>query len=503
MAYEKPFSWTDRSGNTYHYFRNPMVMSCIFILMQELCERLAFYGITPNLQLFLKKYLGYTDPQADSYVAIFNSVLYVTPLIGGVMADTLLGVYYVILAFSIVYMIGLVLLTLSSIESITQPWMIHLSLLVLITLGAGGIKSCVNVMGAQQMHPEEHKKEVTSFFTYFYASINVGALIGGVVTPILLQDVSYFASFVFPLAFFVVATVVFVLGDFMNRYVKAKPQGSATVKVAKVAVFSLLKCSCEKNKKSNGGRFEDEFIEDAKLFFRLLPIFTLTIPFNMVYNTMTTTFLTQAFKMDRNTFGWNMPAALMQNIDSIAVIAVSVTVENLVYPFLRKRGLMPPPLVRFCIGSLFAAVALLAALFVEYAVKANPLYTVSIWWQIPQFSLIATGEILLISTSYEVAFTNAPPELKNVASAVNLCFMAMANALTAVLFQLTAPWLTDFIPGSAIAPPSHYDYFYFVLIGICLVGAAGALLCVPYYRKVAAETLARQKTENPSDNGDP
>ncbi|KAF4683738.1 hypothetical protein FOZ60_008656, partial [Perkinsus olseni] len=408
-----------RSGNIYHYFENPMFMACVFILMQEFCERLAFYGLTPNLQLFLKSYLGYSDSAADSYVSSFNAILYVTPLLAGVLADTLVGVYHTILGFSILYMLGLVLLTLASIRSITEAWMIHLSLLVLITVGAGGIKACVNVMGAQQMHPEEHQELITRFFTYFYASINLGSIIGGVVTPILLQE------------------------------------------VGEVAFFSVVKCSLEKNKKSKGGKFEDEFIEDARVFFRLIPSLFLTIPFNMAYNNMTTTFLTQGFKMDRNTFGWNMPAALMQNVDPIAVVLVSLFVDRALFPILRRRGLMPPVLVRYCIGSLLGALALVAAVIVEFAVNSRPLYTVSIWWQIPQFALIAAGEIFLVSTSYELA----------------------------------SPWLPNFDPGSARAEPSHYDYYYYVLIGLCLIGAIGSLAFVPYYRKVHAEAMARQKTE--------
>ncbi|KAF4682612.1 hypothetical protein FOZ62_024853, partial [Perkinsus olseni] len=313
MPYSKPFSWTDRNGNTYHYFENPMWMASVFILMQELCERLAFFGLHPNLQFFLKDFLQYDDAQADSYISIFNVLLYVSPLLGGILADTLTGVYYAILGFSVLYMLGLVLLTLASIPSISEPWMIHLSLMVLIAVGAGGIKSCVNVMGAQQMHPSEHKKLITRFFTYFYATICLGAIVGGTVTPILLQQVGWTASFAFPLAFFVVATGVFVIGDLMNRYVKVKPQGSAVLQVIKVAIFSLARCSLEKNKESNGGRFKDAYIEDTRIFFYLLPLFALIVPFNMAHNNMSTTFLTQASKMDRRTFGWTIPPAMIHN----------------------------------------------------------------------------------------------------------------------------------------------------------------------------------------------
>ncbi|KAF4688985.1 hypothetical protein FOZ60_002155 [Perkinsus olseni] len=335
--------------------------------------------------------------------------------------------------------------------------MAHLSLLGLITVGAGGIKSCVNVMGAQQMHPDEHKELITNFFTYFFASINLGAIIGGIVTPILLQQINFTTSFVFILACFVLATVVFVFGDYMNRYVKAKPQGSAVLQICKVVVYSFARCSVEKNKESQEGKFKDDFIEDAKVFFHLLPLLAL------------------AFKMDRNTFGWTMPAALMRNVDPIAVV------------------------FGFSLALCLGALALLCALIVEYVIMAHPLFTVSIWWQVPQFVSIAAGEIFLISTSYEVAFTHAPPELKAVASAVNLCFMAIANSLSAAVFQAASPWLPnfDFEEPEESMVGSHYDYYYYFLIGLSLVGAICCLLMIPFYRRVYAAAIIRQKSGVP------
>ncbi|KAF4652879.1 hypothetical protein FOZ61_009350 [Perkinsus olseni] len=497
MPYSRPFSWTDRNGNIYHYFENPMWMASVFILMQELCERLAFFGLHPNLQFFLKDFLQYDDVQADSYISIFNVLLYVSPLLGGILADTLTGVYYAILGFSVIYMLGLVLLTLASIPSISEPWMIHLSLMVLIAVGAGGIKSCVNVMGAQQMHPSEHKKLITRFFTYFYATICLGAIIGGTVTPILLQQVGWTASFAFPLAFFVVATGVFVIGDLMNRYVKVKPQGSAVLQVIKVAVFSLARCSLEKNKESNGGRFKDAYIEDTRIFFYLLPLFALIVPFNMAHNNMSTTFLTQASKMDRRTFGWTIPPAMIHNVNPVAIIVISMLVDRLLYPWLRKRGLMPPVLVRFCIGSLLGVLSLICALIVEYVIMNRPLFTISIWWQLPQFLFIAAGETILIPTTYEVAFTHSPSGLKTVASAVNLCFFAIDSSLSAVLFRAASPWLPNFDPKnpeeSVIG--AHYDFYYYVLIGLCLCDAVCCLFMMPYYRKVHRASMARQEVE--------
>ncbi|KAF4677056.1 hypothetical protein FOZ60_000352 [Perkinsus olseni] len=467
----KSYSWTDVSGNVYQYYKHPMTKAVLFVLLQELCERLAFYGLMPNLQIFLKEYLGVDDAGANSYISTFNAILYVTPLLSAVISDTILGLYLTILVFSFVYMAGLALLTLSTIHSISQPWMIHMALLFLIAFGAGGIKSCVNVMGAQQFHPEEHKDLITRYYTYFYASINLGSIVGGIVTPILVESVSFTASFSFPLVAFILATIVFVAGDLMGRYVKPKPQGSAVLEILKVIFFSITRCSLEKNKESNGGRFKDGFIEDAKALFRL------------------------GKKMDTNLFGWDMPAQMMQNVDPIAVVLTSVLVDTVLFPLLKRFNLMPPVLVRFCIGSLCGAASLLVALGVEYMVMSQPVFSVSIWWQIPQFWLIAAGEIFLISTSYEVAFTHSPGALKAVASAFNLCFFSISNVLSAVLFQVCSSWLPNFDvenPTEEAVSGAHYDYYYMVLVALCVFGAVAAVSMIPYFNKVAVKNAARK-----------
>ncbi|KAF4660487.1 hypothetical protein FOL47_007151 [Perkinsus chesapeaki] len=494
---KKPLTWTDASGNVYHYYEHPMMNATIFVLVQELCERLAFYGITPNLQTFLKEFLGYNDTAANTYISAFQAVIYVTPLIAAILADTLLGVYNTILVFSVIYTIGLALLCLASVPSISQPWMVHMSLMVLITLGSGGIKSCVNVMGAQQFHPEHHKAQITRFFTYFYASINLGGLIGGLVTPILVEKEGFFIAYLVPFFAFVVATSCFLLGGVMDRFVKPKPQGSAVLQVIEVVGDAAVHCSLEKCKKSKGGRFEDQFIEDAKAIFRLIPLFALVIPFTIAYAQMTTAFLTQAEKMNRDTFGWQIPAAMMQNIDSISIIINSLWIDGILYKALRKHNKMPSPLFRMFIGSMMGCAALLCALGVEYAVMDRPLNTVSVWWQIPQFFLIATGEIFLTSTSYEVAFTYSPGQLKAVSSALNLLFFSIANLLAGVVFQVCAPWMPNFdpddYPSSVMYSGSHYDYYYMLLAGICVVGAVCCLALLPYFNKVDREHAESEK----------
>lgn len=468
-------------GVTYYYKTNPLLYACPFILGQELCERLAYYGLTPTLKNFVKHVLGVSDSSASAYLGIFQGTMYVTPILSAIISDTYLGGYMTILIFSMIYMLGIVHVLLAAISEISQPWMLHLGLLVLISLGAGGIKSCVNVFGAQQFHPVTQKEKVTSFFTLFYASINVGSLIGGLSCPQVAESVSFFAAYLIPLCSFSLATLVFACG--YGRYVKMIPSGSPVVRFAKFLFDALKRRSFKRCRVSQGGNVDDAFVDASIALLKLMPLCALQVPFLVAYNQMTTAYLTQGEKMKRQIFGAEFAAALMQNVDALTVIAFSVFVERLLYPKLRSMDRMPSVLSRFMIGNLFGASSLLSALIVELVVKSEPLGSVPIWWQVPQFACIAIGEIFMISTGYEVAFTYAPPELKTVSSACNLVFFAIAGYLSGALFLICSAWMPDFkATDPQTYEEAHYDYYFTVLGSACLGGCLACFAVRPFFK---------------------
>ena len=57
--------------------------------------------------------------------------------------------------------------------------------LALIALGTGGIKPCVSGFGGDQFQLPEQERQLQTFFTVFYFSINAGSFISTIVTPIL------------------------------------------------------------------------------------------------------------------------------------------------------------------------------------------------------------------------------------------------------------------------------------------------------------------------------
>ena len=110
-----PFSSARRSarGQT-----TPGNFACGAVLLTETLERIAFYGVVGNLVMFLtEKPLHWASYNAANALLFFTGFAYVSSLLGGWIADTLLGRFKTILLFFTLYVGGYVILPLLEMDS--------------------------------------------------------------------------------------------------------------------------------------------------------------------------------------------------------------------------------------------------------------------------------------------------------------------------------------------------------------------------------------------------
>ncbi|KAE9601020.1 putative proton-dependent oligopeptide transporter family, major facilitator superfamily [Lupinus albus] len=167
---------------------------CPFIIGNECCERLAYFGIAANLVTYLTHKLHQGNVYAARNVTTWQGTCYLTPLIGAIFADAYWGRYWTIAGFSIIYLIGMCTLTLSSFVPALKPieclgsicppttpphYVVFFIGLYLIALGTGGIKSCVSSFGADQFDDTDSQERIKkgSFFNWFYFILGIGALV--------------------------------------------------------------------------------------------------------------------------------------------------------------------------------------------------------------------------------------------------------------------------------------------------------------------------------------
>src|SRR5262245_14801554 len=157
-----------------------------YIIGNEAAERFSFYGMKGILTIFMTKHLldssGQPDfmseEQAKAVYHLFTAAAYFFPLLGSLLADIVWGKFKTIMILSLGYCLGHGCLALMDLGPATgafdmTPWMY--AGMLFIAIGAGGIKPCVSAnvgdqFGAQNQHL------VSKVFSWFYFSINVGAM---------------------------------------------------------------------------------------------------------------------------------------------------------------------------------------------------------------------------------------------------------------------------------------------------------------------------------------
>ncbi|GKC51900.1 NRT1/ PTR family 5.2-like protein [Tanacetum coccineum] len=77
--------------------------ACYFMLGYEMCERMAYYGISANLVLYLTREMKEGTVKSSNNVTNWVGTVWMTPIIGAYIADTYLGRYWTFMIASIVY----------------------------------------------------------------------------------------------------------------------------------------------------------------------------------------------------------------------------------------------------------------------------------------------------------------------------------------------------------------------------------------------------------------
>jgi POT family proton-dependent oligopeptide transporter len=476
----RPLRHVDEEGNESFYHLRPMFYSVIFILLVELLERFSFYGINYTQTSYLTGSYN-RDWNADmeavdasTYVSISVAVAYTSPFLGAYLADAILGDYGSLFVGSLCfYLPGLTLIALTTIPGVLGDTFnrraLSIGLLVLWPVGTGIVKSVVNVFGAKQFHPLLQASMIESYYVKFYMCINIGALVGGVLVPLLAQHNVTLAYFV-PVGMLSLGVGLFAVGS--KRYVRDQPKDPSATLAANI-------CRRRPPKRPAYTPPNTDSI-GLDMIFR---ISLLIIPFNIAYSQMATTFIVQGTVMEK-AFGW-IDAACMNNADAVSVLLFGYLIGSQFYPALANRGIRIPTTYKFAIGSGLGALAIAWALLVEVLIHDRFESTgkrVSVLWQTVSYVLIGAGEIFAVSAAYEVAFTAAPPEKKVLASAVNLfCIGGLPNVFCILLYNACRPWFRNNRGTTSITrledyASAHVEYYFWLLLAIAVVGIGINLL---------------------------
>ena len=379
-----------------------------YIIGNEAAERFSFYGMKGILTIFMTKYLFLLSDTAGTPMAKAEAIaryhdftfwVYLTPVLGAFLADWLLGKYRTILSLSIVYCLGHFALAFMGSGGLSaENWM--LTGLYLIALGSGGIKPCVSAHVGDQFG-QSNSHWLTKVFGWFYISINVGAALSTLATPLLLEWYGPHWAFGVPGVLMALATFVFWQGR--KVFVHIPPRGNEFIK----EVFS-----------------PEGYLAVGKLFI----IFLFVAVFWALFDQTGSSWVLQAEDLDRNWLGVNWLSSQIQAINPIMIVTLVPLFSYIVYPAIDKVFPLTP-LRKIAIGLFIMVPGFAIVSVVQSWIDAGQ--TPSIAWQLFAYAILTASEVMVSITCLEFAYTQAPKNMKSVIMAVFLFSVSLGNYFTA------------------------------------------------------------------------
>jgi len=415
------------------------------LFLTEIWERFSYYGMRAILILYLVATVrdggfGLDDRTASAIYGLYIAATYVFALLGGWIADRLLGAQRAIVAGAVLITVGNALLVVGE-----GPYF-FLGLLVIV-LGVGLLKPNISVLVAE-LYPEGGARRDAGF-SIFYFGISVGALLGALLVSYCAAQFGWRWGFALPVLGMVLGLVQFMLTRKWlgpcGRAVADRGRGSwlpVFVFIAIIALIALL---------SFTGRLALHPIQMATAaswiiavvaagYFAYLIVFAGLSPVERrrVY-VMAALFAAYAafyagFEQggaslnlfadrytDRHLFGWVMPAGILQGTTALVTLLFAPVFAAL-WIALGRRGKNPTPAAKFAAG-----LGLLGLAYVVMYVASQYVLgggQVAPTWLLVTYFLQECGDLCLSPVGLSSMTKLAPPRF--VGQVMGLWFLAIA-----------------------------------------------------------------------------
>jgi POT family proton-dependent oligopeptide transporter len=184
----------------------------LFLLFfAEMWERFSYYGMRAILIFYLTKHFLFADDKAYLLYGAYTSLVYITPVLGGYLADRYLGARKAVLAGGVFISIGHLLIAVLEGPGGQDAFELNGFYLGLasIIIGTGFLKANISVMVGDLYPRDDHRRDPA--FSIFYMGINLGGFIGPIICGVLGETVGWSWGFGAAGVGMLLGLVVFVL----------------------------------------------------------------------------------------------------------------------------------------------------------------------------------------------------------------------------------------------------------------------------------------------------
>jgi POT family proton-dependent oligopeptide transporter len=444
----------------------PSSLSTLFFT--EMWERFSYYGMRALLVLYLVNSLNYSESEALHIYAVYTGLVYLTPLIGGYLADRFLGTQKSIFIGGLTMMIGHFLMAF--------PDYLYLAIGMLI-IGNGYFKPNISSLLGRLYKSNDVRRD--SGFSIFYVGINVGAFLAPLVVGYVGETINWHYGFAIAGFGMLAGLIQFYYGQ--NKIIKEDTtQQSRKLKSADwglITIISLINIPLillilEVNEVINNYFFEIllalvTFIsfylltrkkqllsakEDLKkiVYIGVLSIFVIFfwVGFEQAGGSLT---LFANNSVDRNFLGFIIPASFFQSINPLIIILIGPMIANFWLRVDRGKSNINTP-QKMGLGLLLLA----GGFFLITLVNNSSDSAISLWWLVGVYFLHTLGELCLSPIGLSMVSKVSPKKIASLMMGFWFLSSAVANFMAGKL------------PG--ILQSNNLDLFTFLTVTSIVAG---------------------------------
>ncbi|MGM1033084.1 MAG: peptide MFS transporter [Bacillota bacterium] len=444
------------------FFGNPKGLFTLFFT--EFWERFSYYGMKAILVYYMyyevsKGGLGLDEPTALALVSIYGSLVYMSGIIGGWLADRIFGTSKAVFYGGILIMLGHIVLAVPG----SLP-MFFVSM-VLIVLGTGLLKPNVSSIVGEIYAENDERRD--SGFSIFYMGINMGAFLSPFVVGTVGMDYSFHLGFGLAAIGMLIGLIVFVTTKKKNLGLAGTLPANPLSKNEKKKVFTklgiaaLIIAAIIGITASAGILTIETFINlvgilgiviptlyfifmyrspkttsvERSRLIAYIPLFIAAVMFWAIQEQGATILASYADKRTQLNFaGLEINPAWFQSLNPLFIITLAPVFAWLWIKLGKRQPTIPQ---KFSIGLVFAGLSFLVILLPVYFGGSDAL--VNPLWLVLSYFLVVLGELCLSPVGLSATTKLAPAAFS--AQTMSLWFLASAaaQALNAQIVRFYTP----------------------------------------------------------------
>lgn len=476
----EPSSGTSTTQRGRGFFGHPWGLANLAGV--EMWERFSFYAMQGILIYYIyygvtEGGLGYSQSAATSIVGAYGGLVYLSAVLGGWVADRVLGAERTLVAAATIIMIGHIALA-------VVPGPVGLGIgLLCIALGSGSLKTTTSTVVGDLYSKEDARRDAA--FSIYYMGVNIGALIGPLLTSWLWATRGFHWGFglaaigmalgliqylamrrhtrteenshapnplvgserVRYLIIGVVAVVVVVVAALLG-WLRAGNLSLVVVVVTVVAAVALFATLIGSRKVSQ---------DERSRVIAFIPLFIASAVFWALFQQQSTVLAVYSDeRLDRSFFGLDLPPSIVQSINPVFII-IFAGVFAAMWTKLGKR--QPSTPVKFTLGTGIMGLAFLTFIpFSGGGANSVPLYAVVLI-----LFLFTMAELCLSPVGQSLATKLAPQAFQSQMVALYFVSVSLGTASAGTLAGMYS---------------SENEVPYFLIIGVSAIVVALLLLAV-------------------------